>query len=415
MLELAYARGDLQPPTPPEPPPQDAFAQALERGEREESLNRIGGDADNLARAIAGLPEGEGRSNVRSKYVGDLTQKVQLDALGRKGMPAAPKPGKPQKSTDPNSPESTRLREAVKALYPDTPQATLDAITEDNFESFRKSFVAGQTDSRARDGMEATNERARLDREQRAKIWAEQRNLRWADLDQEERLAIMRLSDKEAERRAKSSAKTEEDTDRAAQDYGKELFKSGLPSAQAKVDELNDMFAKYPKGGLPGVGFFAGAVPSRLEGEDAKRLRMLIGQLGAEYQKSMTGAGASDAERQRYDEVTGLLKRGDDESIRLGVQMMAEDLGVKASALESAYTPAAVNRVKSRGKTDVTHPVRRDPAATAIPKDGNGRPTLEQPAGERRQYSPSLNKTRVLDTSGKVLRIEDGDTRRGRP
>lgn len=56
-----------------------------------------------------------------------------------------------------------------------------------------------------------------------------------------------------------------------------------------------------------------------------------------------------------------------------------------------------------------------DDSAPAPQKPSAPAPAPSAPKGERRQYSPSLNKTRVLDAAGKVLRVEDGDTRRGRP
>jgi hypothetical protein len=48
------------------------------------------------------------------------------------------------------------------------------------------------------------------------------------------------------------------------------------------------------------------------------------------------------------------------------------------------------------------------------PSPGAQRPDIDltkPPTGERKQYSPSRNKTRVLDAQGNVLRVEDGDTR----
>lgn len=258
----------------------------------------------------------------------------RLRELGR-GQPRQLSPGdilrgigKPP-PVGPDDPASKRLQGAVRAQYPNAPEELISAITPTNLESFRKMIGSG------------------LDREQRGRLGAQRLGLDWARLSQDQKQFLSTMEFKEQELQDKKDTKLEEDTNTAAQDFGKELFKSGIPGAQAQVKQLEDLFTKYPKG-LPGIGYFTGAIPNRFQGEDAKKVQMLIGQLGATYQKSMTGAGASDAERQRYDEVTGLLKRGDDESVRLGVRMMAEDLGVKAQALEAAYKPEAVKRVKDR-------------------------------------------------------------------
>lgn len=368
---------------------RDYYADALNEKHQRQFEESVGGIGSGILQAFTGVGPSQESLRQRQEYEEEpitkyLRQQQEADkarALDiqqiRAAKPTTAAAAKAMKDRDPNSAVSLRYRSALSARFPGAPKEVLANVTEENYDKLIETLEEVEKDKRARDiaGLQSSDrEKAR---KQEADIASTRTDLGYAGITAAGERADKGLEAAKLYRDAMMGVHAEDKTESAATEFGRALATSGIPSAKAKVDELEGLFKKYPKD-IPGIGFLSGAIPNRLESTDAKRVRMLIGQLGAEYQKSMTGAGASDAERARYDEVTGLLKRADPESVRLGVRMMAEDLGVKEAALEQAFPPEAVQKVRSRGKPTAGPP--RVPAATALPTDSTGQPTLDAPA-----------------------------------
>lgn len=393
---------------PQEATERDLYGEALGKQRTLEllaGLSRAGGTA---IQAISGVAPSEGGASALEQQskapVVEYLQRMKLaDTERQRGIqetranraPAGKVALGAGLSSDPASPESRHAQEVFGLMYPNrlAPEQ-LARYAERDFEWLKMADKAPTMEGieAKREGQVDANKRHQASLEQGAKQHAEMMGFRWENLSEQEKLAEMRLEEARVARETARIQHDQDTTDAAAQDLGKETVKLGIPEALGKLGDLKALLRKYPDD-LPGIGWAAGMIPNRFEETDSKSLRMLIGQLGATYQKSMTGAGASDAERARYDEVTGLLKRGDSESIRLGVKMMEDDLRRKQAALEGAYKPAAVKSYKDRTTPPgpVRVPVKQNtvlddqPATPRRKRDKQGRLWEEQPDGSAKE------------------------------
>jgi hypothetical protein len=92
-------------------------------------------------------------------------------------VPAAPRAGtaaRPAKDNDPSSPVSKRYQDAFRAQYPGTPPETIGAITEENFDAFRKMLESKAEIDARRDATAAGMTRAEANRASRENLAAEQ-------------------------------------------------------------------------------------------------------------------------------------------------------------------------------------------------------------------------------------------------
>lgn len=402
---------------PQESTERDLYGEALGKQRTLEllaGLSRAGGTA---IQAISGVAPSEGGFSALDQQakapVVEYLQRMKLaDTERQRGIqetqankaPAGKAALGAGLSADPGSPESRHAQEVFGLAYPNrfAPEQ-LARYSEQDFARLKLADKAPQMEGieATREGQVAANKRHQASLEQGARQHAEMMGFRWENLSEQDKLAQMRLEEARVARETARIQHDQDTTDAAAQDLGKETVKLGIPEALGKLGDLKALLRKYPDD-LPGIGWAAGMIPNRFEETDSKSLRMLIGQLGATYQKSMTGAGASDAERARYDEVTGLLKRGDSESIRLGVKMMEDDLRRKQAALEGAYKPSAVKSYKDR-----TAP----PAPVRVPVKQNTVLDDQPTPKETKKYSPGKDTTYVFGAANEVIRTEKGDTR----
>lgn len=373
-------------------PPRDEYGEALAEVRRRD-LGSIGGDiGSGIIKAFTGV----GRDPALQQALDAQKQapvveylqrqkmadeKRRLDLTAQKASPA----GARAKSTDPMSPESKRAQGIIKGILGDQfTDEQIAQMTEADADSVLKYGTPAAQREVQREGQLATSQRAKEKSEQERSQFAQMMGYRWADMSQEERLAIARLQDAREGRDAAAAAKAKETTTSQAKDFGTAYAESGLPDFYEQFGKVNQIFTKYPKGkGLPGTGMVEGRLPDRLSSDDAKTLRYAANQMLLAYQKSVTGAGASDTEREAITKATGLLQSNDDASIRLGVSMLKEVMDAKLDALKAGYTPEAVEAVtgRLRAPPSAMKPAvsRPPPAASVLPKDSTGQPTLEAP------------------------------------
>jgi hypothetical protein len=359
------------------------------------------------------------RGQSRTEAVGDL---ARIKALGAKATAKATT-SKPQKSTDPNSPESKRAQGQVKDLLGDniSPE-TLATMSEADAESILKYGTAKAQRGLQAHGQDLTDS-ANKNTDARVKDRTKQDDVHfWAKLGQDAELAGQSL------------------------EVRKYIADQALKAAQAARDEAAATKEK-DKADAVNVPGFEPTPDSSPTPKDAETLKV-ISQANNELLSSVSAL--RDLHRRHgpsYAGEAGTQTKQVMTAIKLAAKTIADlgalsgpDMGLMdalaggdPSTIESVakstfgvdntdaamegLTQWAQRRIaaaaKARGyKPKDAKPTRATPDKV-LPKDAAGNLTLDAPV-ERRQYSPSLNRTRVVDASGKVLRTEDGDTRRGR-
>ncbi|WFG54197.1 hypothetical protein Mx9_p90 [Myxococcus phage Mx9] len=183
--------------------------------------------------------------------------------------------------------------------------------------------------------------------------------------------------------RLRAERRRQEQLEADVKALGGSIADAGVPEFFQRIDVAKGIFEKYPDD-LPGFGK-GGIIPDRAlntaltpqQATDARKLRMAIGQSLASYQKFITGAGASDAERENLNRITGLVQSGNEESVRLGAKMLEEAMASSVRARAAAHTPEAVE-VYGRRVPRIGN-ILRVGATDALPKGADGLPTLDGP------------------------------------
>lgn len=416
----------------PAPPSTDFHALAQQylaaqgQDRRGAAISQAGAGFEGAARTInagAGFAQpsmiGGHAAPSRAQGVEDA---ARIEALGtRVGSKAAA--AKPQKSADPNSPESKRAQGQVKDLLGDniSPE-TLATMSEADAESILKYGTAKAQRGLQAHGQEITAT-ANAATDERGKTRTKQDDVHfWAKLGQDAELAGQGL------------------------EVRKYIADQALKAAQAARDEAAATKEKDKADAVnvPGFDIAPGATPQPKDAEVIKN----INGANKELAKSVTalralhrryGPSYAGAEGTNMGQIINAIKISAKTIAELGAlsgddnRLMGALAGGDPSTIESVAksvfgvdnTEAAMDglmqwadrRISAAAEARGYKPKAAKPARTTpdkvLPKDAAGNLTLDAP-GERRQYSPSLNKTRVVDASGKVIRTEDGDTRRGR-
>jgi hypothetical protein len=310
-------------------------------------------------------------------------------------------PAKAGKSADPHSPESKAAQDRVRSVLGG--QMTDDEIahvTAESEERVLKYGTLARGDEIRREGHVESAQRSKADREQRAKQFSESMGFRWADMDQEERLAWARINEAREARETAATTRAGERVEDQASSYAAKYAESGLPEFYTLHGKAAALFEKYPKS-LPGVGIAAGRVPRRFSSNDANTLRSVFGQMMLAYKQSVTGLGSSAKEDDAIREATGLVQTGDDDSLKLGVQILKDVMDAKGAALKATAPPAAVDLVGSR-LPPPTAPEKATPTKST-PKDASNQPTSAPEAPARLPVKRTPSKDR------KWMRIDYSD------
>lgn len=403
-MMLSDPTEDLTPLAPPMKGEQEGVATTYPEPDDpiRQELARLRAQADDRARmadlgavssrTIEGLTGARGAdiwSGMRERADDPLKDFLRLQEMKSKGTP---KPGKPQPTAD----DIKRLQDFARARWPGEPEAVINAINPERFESIRKTLDA-KYGIESREGLAekqigATDERARLDREQRGQIWAEQRNLKWADMSLDERKLAESIAAREQATEDKKTARIEDQS----KEFGVKYAEGGFPEFKDQYAKAEAIFKKYPKS-LPGVGIAEGRVPRRFTSEDGKMLRSVFGQMMLSYKKSVTGLGSSAKEDEAIRDATGLVQTGDDESMRMGVSILKDVMDAKENALQAGYKQEAVDAVISRISGTKPSAAPRVPVSKGLPTGPDGQPTLDE------------GSVRMTNPKGKVFKVPAGE------
>lgn len=372
---------------------RDYYADALSEKHRRQFEQSLTGIGSGILEAFTGVGPSQESLRQRQEYAEEplvtyLQKQKEADAAreaelqqARLNRPVAV--GKPQLSTDPNSPESKRARlvarRSLEGLYTDE---ELEQLSEADIYRERGAIQGGTAAlgrEVSREGQVAQQKRFEQDFAQRAELAARREGLDWAQLSQRERLARMQLEEAKASR----AQSAQEKIDAQTKDLAGELDKTGAAKFGEQYDEAKRIMAKY-RGDIPGFGRVEGRLPAEMLSEDGRQLRFLVGQMLSEYRKGQTGAGMSDSERAEYGRITGLIETGNDADVVRGLDTLNRALGARVAGIEAGYKPEAVETYRSRLKPKASTPTRK-PAATALPKDSTGQPTLDAPKPRRKR------------------------------
>lgn len=332
--------------------------------------------ADTLANFAAGTD-----ANMR-RILGEPVAQVAPPAhVSAKPPVAKAAATKTQKSTDPNSPESIRLREAYRAKYPDTPEPFLQAITEANYDTLRKDLEAGANIS-SREGIAgSTNEREKArTKQQDVHFWAKmQQDAEQFGVSDATRRYIAEQALKAAEAaRDEAAATKERDKAEARNVPGFDVAPGATPTPvdaqkmkdtneaalrmQGNVADLRSIHTKYgetPKGA----------------GAELQQQKLRAIQIEA---KNIAGLGAlsgpdfnlmQDLSTQDVNSITQWVRRNfAGATLEQSLQGLEEWMNttIKATAQARGYQPKAPK------------PQRNTPEKV-LPKDAAGNYTLEAP------------------------------------
>lgn len=365
-------------------PARDELAEAQQRGAMLDFLSRQGAAYDNLARELIGRQRVQPSPSMRDVPAREvLARRAESERAAQR---------------DPSSAEAQRLRLLLSATGADLSPEMLAALTpSDGEDAFR---VAGMRLS-SRDkqaALDAASAKAAAEAE-RKRLEAEAAEARRKQADAWEREKFNRtLGSREAEgaknrvsaeRRAALLAGNKQEADDLKQrlDLGKEFTDSGAPEFYSQYTRAKSILDKYKPGELPGYGFVEGRVPDRFMSDDAIAVRQGIGQMLASYQKMITGAGASDAERANLSRITGLLESNDERAVRMGVDMLREAMDNKVASLAAGYKPSVVEDYAARAPNFPARArPRRTTAQQGMPTGPDGNPTLDVPAKVRMRW-----------------------------
>lgn len=286
-----------------------------------------------------------------------------LRAMGQKAL-------KPPLSSDPNSPASKAAQARVKAIIPgiaDADLATVTAASEPDFLKYRSM----------------TERRGQSDEQ-----FAKTLGFKWADLNQDERLAVMRVKDAQEARAASAAARKEENIERQTLKLSERL--ENMPSMANDLATLSE-FAQKPD--VPGVGA-TGLVPAPLLTKEGAKARQAVRGVVGTLLKEQSGATATEQEVDRKMEELGMGPKASDREFRLGLKRLLENTESVMGAKEAGVSPEAVQRFRQRGGTtarDLPKPKSeptRVPATQAMPPGPGGSlllgppPDAQAPAGD---------------------------------
>jgi hypothetical protein len=378
LMEPAISDSDLQSdmaeaPVDPAADIRRRYLAAQEQGQQEESLANIGAFMDNVnanfmrARGINASPAALPRVD-RDAPVRLLERQLRMEDDARKAAaPAGTRPGARAKSTDPKSPESLLAQARVRSILAgQLADEDIANVTEASEDAVLKYGTLARGHEVNREGQLATTQRSQADREQRAMIAARVDAREWAQMSQEERLAMLRYVDAKEAREAARAERKEETTEREVLKLSERL--ENMPGIAKDLGILSK-YAAEPD--VPGVGA-TGALPAKMLSDDGIRVRQAVRGVVGALLKEQSGAAVSEPEIDRKLEELGMGKFAPDREFRLGLSRLLTNTDEALRAKEAGASPEAVKRFRARGGTtsaDLPPPVQKPPN----PKSGEPR------------------------------------------
>lgn len=390
-LEVAAgkpATGDVR--TPP-----DEYAAALTESRKRAFNASLAGVGSRYLELVSGMGPSEATQEARKSYTNEpittyLQKQKEADRARELALQQArlhSKPGQRVKSTDPNSQESKRAQMLVKATLGDKfSDDEISQITEADADAALKyGSLSGQREV-SREGQLAATQRSQADREMRAQQFAQRMGFDWTKMAQDERLAMMRLSEAQAAREA-AAAERQGERVREATVPGFEPAGNVLPTRvdaekmkeaseaadrmQGNIADLRALHRKYgeaPKGA----------------GAELQQQKLRAIQIEA---KNIAGLGAlsgpdfslmQDLSAQDVNSIGAWVRRN----------FTGATLEQSLKGLEQWMHTTIAATAKARGYAPKKAPAPqppRVPAANVLPKDASGQPTLDAPKPPRRK------------------------------
>jgi hypothetical protein len=289
---------------------------------------------------------------------------------------------KPQKTpVDPNGPEVKSLQEFARSRWPQEPDAVILAITPERFESIRKTLDA-KYGIQSREGLadkqiDATDERARLEREQRSRIWAQKMGLEYDKMSLQERLATDRIAEAVAAREAKTSeAERKRQEERSVPGF--EPAPGATPTADdaKKMKDTNEAALRM-HGNIADLRALHQKYGSTPKGAGAELQQQKLRAIQIEA-KNIAGLGALSGPDFNLMQD---LSAQDVNSIQYWIQrnFVGASLEESLKGLEQWMRTTIDATAKARGYTAAKPGPRRVPVSKGLPKGHDGQPTLDAP------------------------------------
>lgn len=408
----------------PEPP--NELEAIKEQQRRSVFAADIGRSGAMIAEAISGAKAPMALYDRLEARAGEpLQQYMERLKVNARATHAAPKPGKPQKSTDPNSPESRRAQLLVKATLSDkfTDEEIAQLTEADAENALKYGSLSGQREV-TREGHTDANTRAS---NQIAATKAENalnRSQKWAQIYQaadqfgasqelKERLAMLELAEKQASREDKAAEKAAESSvpgfepapgATPVKSDAEALKKSSAAAARMRrgIADLRALHAKY--GAFPkGTGANLQQQALRAIQLEAKNIADLGALSGPDF------GLMKDMSSEDLNSLPAFLQRTFG-----GASLEDSLLGLERWMNNTIAGTAEGHGYRPKSSTPQTKQPARAPASSVLPTDASGTPTLDAPApttSTSKKYSKSKDTTYVFDASGQLMRTEKGDTR----
>jgi hypothetical protein len=155
---------------------------------------------------------------------------------------------------------------------------------------------------------------------------------------------------------------TDQDIENDVQKLGAAL-PGDVSDFSQKYERVKGAIAANPKD-LPGVGPVDAMTPSWLQSTAGLEVQKDAGQMLAAYQKLITGAGASDAERANLAKIS--LDLGNERGFAAGLESLKRAYDAKVREVRARFRPEVVGLYDDRQKREAT------PQTSAIPKPSPG-------------------------------------------
>lgn len=187
--------------------------------------------------------------------------------------------------------------------------------------------------------------------QQRAAAEKESRNRFDLTLEQQRKASEAQLALARANlgiRQGEVATKADNDINDDVQKLGAAL-PGDVADFDAKYKRIQSIIARNP-GDIPGVGRWDAIKPSELASDDDMDVQKDAGQLLAAYQKLITGAGASDAERKNLERISVDLKS--EKGFARGLESLKAAYDAKVKDVRARFRPEVVKRLEQGQKRE---------------------------------------------------------------
>lgn len=252
-----------------QPDPSSEEERLRERAAVGTLMADLGQSSSRAIETLTGAPGSGIYEGQRQRATEPLRTFLELQQRKEGRGTTRPASAKPQASTDPSSPASKRKQMLVKAtlgdVYADDEIAQMAEADAD--EALKYGSMRG-TREVGREGHTDSNERARLEREERARIWSQRMGLEYDKMSLQERLAADRLASAAADRDARLAKDTRTLNERNVGGYAFDAANPPSADAAKKMADVS-IQSKTITGGLDSLEKLYRGSGTEITGETA--------------------------------------------------------------------------------------------------------------------------------------------------